>query len=367
MVTILEIEINFTYFKYDLFFRFRKFFLRSTMKKNISLLVLSQLAIFFSCQQPASTVPVTPVSNAPSTFKVIGYLPGRSIDTASIPFQYLTHINFAFGIPAKNGGGLEALRNWDKLIGLVKKAHENNVKVFISIGGWSIGDGGGEDSRFHRMAQDKDERDLFVSKTMQLVRRFNLDGVDLDWEYPDIENRSAEDYVLLIKQMADSLHAQNKELSAAVVHYGNQGEGTKNEIFNDVDWLNLMAYDDDHGLPIPHSPYSLAEKSINYWVKQRGLSPQKAVLGLPFYGKPRKENLSHYKDLLAAGADPMADEFDSVFYNGIATIKRKTELAKQQGLGGVMIWEISQDTNDDRSLLKAINESAGLIRRTGSR
>lgn len=334
------------------------------MMRSLFVLMVLALTAFSACQQPAGTGPTAAVSDAPAPFKVIGYLPGRSIDTAAIPFQYLTHINFAFAIPAKNGGGLEALRNWDKLIGLVKKAHENDVKVFISIGGWSIGDGGGEDSRFHRLAQDKDERDLFVSKTMDLVRRFNLDGVDLDWEYPDIENRSAEDYVLLMKQLADSLHVQNKELSAAVVHYGNQGEGTKNEVFKYVDWLNLMAYDDDHGLPIPHSPYSLAEKSINYWVKQRGLPPQKAVLGLPFYGKPRKENLSHYKDLLAAGADPMADEFDSVFYNGISTIKRKTTLAKQQGLSGVMIWEISQDTHDDRSLLKAINESAGLTKRT---
>jgi GH18 family chitinase len=169
-----------------------------------------------------------------------------------------------------------------------------------------------------------------------------------------------------MRQLADSLHAQNKGLSAAVVHYGNQGEGTKKEVFDAVDWLNLMAYDDDHGQPIPHSPYSLAEKSINYWLNERGLPPQKAVLGLPFYGKPRKPNLSRYKDLLAAGADPMTDEFDSVFYNGIATIKKKTELAKQQGLSGVMIWEISQDVNDDRSLLKAINESAGLIRQTAN-
>lgn len=332
------------------------------MKNDFAFFLVLACSILFNCQQPAVTLTGTPVSNTAPVFKVIGYIPGRSIDTAAIPFQYLTHINFAFAIPAKNGGGLEALRDWDKLVGLVKKAHEHSVKVFISIGGWSIGDGGGEDSRFHRMAQDKGERDLFISKTMQLVRRFDLDGVDLDWEYPDIENRSAEDYVLLMKQLADSLHAQNRELSAAVVHYGNQGEGTKKEVFEVVDWLNLMAYDDDKGQPVPHSPYSLAEKSINYWVKQRGLPPQKAVLGLPFYGKPRKENLSHYKDLLAAGADPMEDAFDSVFYNGIATIKRKTGLAKQQGLSGVMIWEISQDTNDDRSLLKAINERAGLIR-----
>jgi GH18 family chitinase len=230
------------------------------MKRNITFLFCVLFSLLISCQQPTGTLITTPVNAASSPFRVIGYLPGRSIDTASIPFQYLTHINFAFAIPAKNGGGLEALRSWDKLTGLVQKAHKNDVKVFISVGGWSVGDGGGEDSRFHRMAQDKGERDLFVAKTMQLVRRYNLDGVDMDWEYPDVENRSAEDYILLMRQLADSLHTQNKELSAAVVHYGNQGEGTKKEVFDAVDWLNLMAYDDDHGQPIPHSPYSLAEK-----------------------------------------------------------------------------------------------------------
>ena len=311
----------------------------------------------FCCQQPTGSRTLSPSSQ--SGFKVIGYLPGRSVDTTSIAFNHLTHINFSFAIPAKNGGGLDALRNADQLVGLVKKAHENDVKVFISVGGWSVGDGGGDDSRFHRLADDPEERTFFVVKTMELVRRFNLDGVDVDWEYPDIENRSAEDNVLLMRQLGDSLHAVGKELTAAVVHYGNQGEGTKKEIFEIVDWLNLMAYDDDKGQPIPHSPYSLAEKSINYWVKQRGLPAHKAVLGMPFYGKPRRDNLSHYKDLVAAGADPMKDEFDSVHYNGIATIKNKTELAKKEGLAGVMIWEISQDTHDDRSLLKAINESAG--------
>lgn len=300
----------------------------------------------------------TTKKSKPTDFMVIGYLPGRSVDTTAIPFQRLTHINFSFAIPAKNGGGLDALRNWEKLIGLVKKAHQNDVKVFISIGGWSIGDAAGDDSRFHRMAASQEERNYFVINVMELVRRYNLDGVDMDWEYPDIENRSAEDNVLLMKQLADSLHAINKKLSAAVVHYGSQGDGTKKEIFGIVDWLNLMTYDDDKGQPVPHSPFSLAEKSVNYWIKQRGLPPQKAVLGLPFYGKPRGK-LTHYKDLVNAGADPYGDTYDSVYYNGINTIKMKTQFAQKEKMAGVMIWEISQDTNDDRSLLKAINDVIG--------
>lgn len=330
------------------------------MQKKLVVLGLSVCVLMTACQRAdrkSDAVAEAPASsNVP--FKVIGYIPGRSIDTAAIQFDKLTHINFAFAIPEKTGGGLAALRNWDRLTALVKKAHANNVRVFISIGGWSIGDGGGDDARFHRLAADPAERDYFVQNTMELVRRFELDGVDMDWEYPDVENRSAEDNVILMRQLRDSLHAEGKELTAAVVHYGNQGEGTKDEIFEIVDWLNLMAYDDDKGQPVPHSPYSLAEKSINYWVKERGLPAHKAVLGLPFYGKPRRDNLSRYNELLAAGADPMKDEFDSVFYNGINTIRKKTELARREGLGGVMIWEISQDVNDERSLLRAIHESA---------
>jgi chitinase len=321
--------------------------------KHFVIIVFMLIPIVGFCQQPRNNK-----KPAKNDFMVIGYLQGRNVDTTAIPFHRLTHINFSFAIPAKTGGGLDALRNSDNLIGLVKKAHRNNVQVFISVGGWSIGDEPGDDSRFHRLAQTKEERDYFVSNTMELVRRYNLDGVDVDWEYPDIENRSAEDNVLLMKQLGDSLHAINKKLTAAVVHYGNQGDGTKKEIFAIVDWLNLMTYDDDKGQPIPHAPYSLVEKSYNYWVTQRGLPAHKAVLGLPFYGKPRGK-LTHYKDLVNAGADPYADAFDSVYYNGINTIKKKTEFAKKQKMAGVMIWEISQDLNDDRSLLRAINQAAG--------
>ncbi|WP_276366016.1 glycosyl hydrolase family 18 protein [Chryseolinea sp. H1M3-3] len=321
--------------------------------KLFIIFVFMLIPIVGFCQQPRNNK-----KPAKNDFMVIGYLQGRNVDTTAIPFHMLTHINFSFAIPAKTGGGLDALRNSDKLIGLVKKAHRNNVQVFISVGGWSIGDEPGDDSRFHRLAQTKEERDYFVTNVMELVRRYNLDGVDVDWEYPDIENRSAEDNVLLMKQLGDSLHAVNKKLTAAVVHYGNQGDGTKKEIFAIVDWLNLMTYDDDKGQPIPHAPYSLVEKSYNYWVTQRGLPAHKAVLGLPFYGKPRGK-LTHYKDLVNAGADPYADTFDSVYYNGINTIKKKTEFAKKQKMAGVMIWEISQDLNDDRSLLRAINQAAG--------
>ena len=83
-------------------------------------LILGAFLLLAGCQQPVATTAVSPVGS-PGDFKVIGYLPGRSVDTTSIRFDRLTHINFAFAIPAKNGGGLDALRNADKLEALVKK------------------------------------------------------------------------------------------------------------------------------------------------------------------------------------------------------------------------------------------------------
>src|SRR5687768_3470299 len=146
--------------------------------KQLGVVLLMILPVMSICQQKN-----TKKNLKPNDFMVIGYLQGRNVDTTAIPFHRLTHINFSFAIPAKNGGGLDALRNWENLIGLVKKAHQNNVKVFISIGGWSIGDAPGDDSRFHRLAASQEERNFFVTNVMELVRRYNLDGVDLDWEY----------------------------------------------------------------------------------------------------------------------------------------------------------------------------------------
>ena len=82
----------------------------------------------------------------------------------------------------------------------------------------------------------------------------------------------------------------------------------------------------------------------------------KVVLGVPFYGRP---GWAGYGDILAA--DPDAGNKDhamvsgmDVWYNGISTIEKKTAYARDN-LGGIMIWELTQDTDDSgKSLLSAI-------------
>lgn len=293
-------------------------------------------------------------------FKVVGYYTPTK-NPEEIQINLLTHINYAFAIPAKSGDTLLPIGNPENLIRTEKFVHKNGKQIFISVGGWGIGDGGGDDTRFHKMAERAEGRHTFVKNIIAFVKKYNMDGVDFDWEYPDEDSPSADHYVALVTEMADALHKENKKLTAAVISYGKKGYGTKNEVFEKMDWLNLMVYDDDFGpnYVVAHSPYSLAIKSLDYWLIERDLPAKKATLGLPFYSKKGMGNYGpSYKDLLKDGASPFDDYWKGAFYNGMLTIEEKTKLAKKQGLAGVMIWEISSDTNDEWSLLKAIERGA---------
>lgn len=302
--------------------------------------------------------PPAAVPPRPAAFKVVGYYTPGSAPIDSLPLHLLTHVNYSFAIPAPSGDTLMPLTNPEPLRHLVRRAHAAGVKVFISVGGWGIGDGGGDDRRFHRLAERPEGRSAFVRSVLALTRRHGLDGVDLDWEYPDETGPSADQYVALVRELGAALRAEGRGLTAAVVSHGPKGGGIKREAFAALDWINLMAYDNDSGRPFlaAHSPYSLALITLDYWVRERGLPPAKAVLGLPFYAKKGFGQFGPgYRQLLADGASPYDDYWKGSFYNGIVTAEAKTRLARERGCGGVMIWEIGLDAPGGASLLRAIN------------
>ncbi|MBO2009926.1 carbohydrate-binding protein [Hymenobacter negativus] len=273
-------------------------------------------------------------------FRVIGYMPSWAGDVNSVQYSKLTHVNYAFLLPTATGG-LQAIENPAKLQSLVATAHANGVKVLISVGGWNNGD----DSAFESIGGNAGYRNTFVANLVNFANQYGLDGVDIDWEYPDA-GTSANNYAALMQQLSTEMHSRSKLLTAAVVATG--GAGVLNSVFGYVDFLNLMAYDAND---FDHSTYDYATQSIGYW-RGRGLPANKTVLGVPFYGRPSWES---YAQLLARGASPNADVFNGVGYNGIPTIKSKTNLAFDQA-SGIMIWELSQDATGANSLLTAINQ-----------
>ncbi|RAV99470.1 glycosyl hydrolase family 18 protein [Pseudochryseolinea flava] len=276
-------------------------------------------------------------------FKTVGYLPSWAGSVSAVQFSKLTHVNYAFVLPT-NTGGLQALENPSKLQSLVSTAHANGVKVLIAVGGWN----NGNDNAFESLAANATYRTNFVNSMINMVNQYGLDGVDIDWEYPD-NGASSNNYSLLMQQLSTAMHSRGKLLTAAVVAVG--GSSIQNNIFGYVDFLNIMAYD---GGGSNHSTYSYAQQSISYW-KGRGCPASKVILGLPFYGRSSSEYVG-YAALLSRGANPNSDFFGSIGYNGIPTIKAKTNLAFDQGCGGAMIWDLSEDVTNANSLLSAINQ-----------
>src|SRR5258708_24899153 len=116
-----------------------------------------------------------------------------------------------------------------------------------------------------------------------------------------------------------------------------------------------MAYDADGR----HSTPEFADAELAKFSK-RGVPPVKTCLGLPFYGRgvhDRTKTLTYAEIVHRYRPTAEVDEVDGVYFNGATTIERKTKMALQRKLAGVMIWELGQDAADEHSLLHVIDRT----------
>jgi len=288
--------------------------------------------------------------------KVIAYIPNWiDLNSFSTTIQYskLTHINIAFENPDANGylsfnSGSNAIIN---------AAHAQNVKVFVSLAGGSASENAAIRANYFNLISPAN-RTAFIQKIYDYVITHNFDGVDVDLEGPAING----DYGGFVIALANKLHSGGKQITAALSE-GYGGANVPASTFAAYDWINIMAYDAtgpwNTANPGPHSPYSMAVNQFNYWTG-RGLPASKAIIGLPFYGygfgAAANQGIS-YANIIAQypGSENQDQVGNTIYYNGIPTIKAKTTFAIQNA-GGVMIWELSQDAVGSKSLLTAINQ-----------
>jgi len=292
---------------------------------------------------PNASPSSTPIART-QPFKVVGYVtPAANI--AAIDFSLLTHINYSFLIPRANGttrpfGAPNHLR------AVVAQAKKHDVKVLIAVGGW------GWDKEFETLAADPAIREKLAKRVAEFCATYQLDGVDIDWEYPNA-GASAAHFAALAIAFRSALPA-GALVTAAVLADATDADGILTDAVGHLDFINLMAYD---GPRDDHSSYAMAERSIATWLA-RGIEPDKLVLGVPFYARPGDAT---YRTLLTndpatASGDRVSFQGIEQNYNGPATIRRKTELALQR-VGGIMIWELSQDARGSDSLLRVIGET----------
>ena len=242
-------------------------------------------------------------------------MPSWAGSANSIQYSKLTHINYAFVLPNSNGS-LQGLDNPSKLQSMVSLGHAAGVKVSIAVGGWNDGN----DSGFEALAGNATARTAFVNNIVNLVNQYNLDGVDIDWEYPD-PGTSGNNYTALMSQLSTAMHSRGKLLTAAVVSEG----GTANGVQPAVVRLRRLAQ--HHGVRRrqPARQLRLVHRSRQLLEGPRPAGAQ---------GGPRRAVLQparvlHLLELVAmdpanANRDCTTVNGAQQCYNGIPTIKRKT-------------------------------------------
>lgn len=283
--------------------------------------------------------------------------------------QYVTHINYAFGHVNESFDGVR-VANPDRLKQISDlKADAPGLKVMLSIGGWGSG-------RFSEMAADSALRAAFAADAARVMKDFNLDGIDIDWEYPTSDaagiSASADDtanFTLLMRDLREAL-GRDALLTAATACSADYIDFPA--ILPYIDFINIMSYDMGNA-PRHHSALYAREGLTNMSADQAvrkhiaaGVPAGKLTLGIPFYGRgsePYAPYANFNKIEVLPGtcemwdsiacAPYMADEEGNLVlgFENARSAALKCRYAVDNGLRGTMYWDYSGD--DANNTLRA--------------
>ena len=311
----------------------------------------------------------------------------------------LTHINYAHGRfknPSTGDGGIVITESSKVPIKTVIDLKKQNpkLKVMLMIGGW-----GGHADGFSMMARNADKRAEFCHSVKELLDKHQLDGVDIDWEYPtqSADNETGCDpsdtrnFNIVLKQLRDSLGTGKimsfaSSSSAKYVDWPNA--------IKYLDYVNVMTYDmgaapKGHNSPLFRSAtfdQRSCDESIELHLKA-GVPLDRQVMGIPFYGKAEKNpsadtkifdySVKYYEipDILEKGiykgkalARPVTRRWEAtskvpylvdnsgknvLSYDDPESLTEKGKYVKEKKILGAMFWEYRYDTTD-KDLLKAL-------------
>ena len=370
----------------------------SVLKRGILLLAGLSFALVLLALPASAAITYPPEDKA-----VVGYYASwasyQGITPDQLPGELLTHINYAFAaIDPKDSTLLlqdpEQDRNNLKLLRALRDKHPH-LKLLISVGGWD------DSLYFSDAAATAQRREQFAQSCLDFLLEHGLDGVDLDWEYPvsggpsGMVHRSQDkqNFTLLLQAVRSKLDRQSRQDGRP--YYLTIAGGAGSEYLNKieveavartVDHIFLMAYD-IHGpwdayadlnaplyTPTERSPQykSSVFDSVQLYLN-RGVDPEKLVLGMPLYGyrydgvDSRNDGLystfssaasipydvlernylnqTKYRKLYHGEAEVpyLYGEGAFLSYEDPQSMAAKSELARAQGLGGIGFWELSQD------------------------
>ncbi|KAJ3974696.1 glycoside hydrolase family 18 protein [Lentinula raphanica] len=328
----------------------------------------------------------------------------------------LTHILYAFADVSPDTGAISLTDlyadeqkhfpsdSWDEtgnnLYGCLKQMYllklaNRNLKVLLSIGGWTYSQAGHFD-----FVTDATLRANFVTQAVSYIENFGFDGIDLDYEYPanTAQGQGFSDLITELRTAFDTLASQKGDstpyqLTAAVsANASNYQWLNIPQVDAALTYWNLMAYD------YAGSWLSWSDNQANLYDGQRtgintdmavkgyiaaGASADKINMGIPIYGRAFEETTGlgepyngigpgtfeagvyQYKvlplEVLVAGAsvfenttdvtsysyNPSTEEL--VSYDTPNIVKMKAQYVNTNGLAGAMYWDLIRESTGSSS------------------
>lgn len=302
----------------------------------------------------------------------------------------LTHVNLAFGRIKDGLLDLHLLKYLHLLPSL--RAWNPEMKIVLSVGGWGA-DG------FSHMAMTEKGRRNFAQSCLDAVEKYNLDGIDIDWEYPcsdaagiGADPRDKENFTALLAALREYL-GKDRIVSVAVGASRRCIADTQmDKVAEIVDYVQLMTYDMVDGTRAGHhaalgatkgDKSGLNTRDIVEAYRRAGVPYEKLIIGAAFYGRHfavtsfenhgllqpsggglagptygeitpeylRENNFRVYWDA-DAEANYLWNGRTLVSYESPKAVRLKCAYVKEKGLLGIMYWEHGNDPT--RELLGAI-------------
>uniref|UniRef100_A0A914H9C2 GH18 domain-containing protein n=1 Tax=Globodera rostochiensis TaxID=31243 RepID=A0A914H9C2_GLORO len=323
-----------------------------------------------------------------SSGRVVGYYQGNRALT-SAQAKKLTHLILAFSVPDAQGN-LSPLTSVQAQTLTTGKSANSALKVLIAIGG-----GGFNASIFTSLTSNNGTRQEFIAKIVSFLKSNGLDGANIDWQFPTVNDKA--NYVAFLHELNMALPsgALLSIASAASAFYLDPGFDLAG-IATAVDFINVMCYNYYGGWSTESTgPNSALYQGTNAdpsdslntnWTIVYHLTkmndPEKLNLGVPFYGKYWNNvgaplngdglwrqlgtygtelawrDLGNNSDLTKMSYHKTAktpyiyDASSKIFltFDNPQSLEDKLQYVASQKIGGTMIWAIDQD-DDKLSLL----------------
>ena len=295
----------------------------------------------------------------------------------------LTHINYAFAELYMVDGvyqkfDLQGSKSRFQNIVNLKKSYPQ-LKICLSFTHGVSNSNNRQGGSFSALCKSEDGMKHFANDCVAFMEEWGIDGIDLDWEFPGLSWSGAacdvscdtENYVKLVKQLRETFG--DKYTISYAGYCTDKVSVTGGYRYVDikgmdpyVDYVNIMTYDLDEA-PHHHSAlndtraYKDCNRAVNAYL-DAGVSPNKLVLGIPFYGRhswSESPTAISYKSIISlnpysyrrnkwdnVASCPYVETMSGQFFCGYdnpKSIAIKGNWVRQKGMLGLMYWEYDQD------------------------